>query len=107
MSESISPLVVIAKIRAKKDAAPVLRRAYADLVNSCEGEDGLLFYSVHHDLTDPCVFFFYERWATKIALEEHLKSANLTGFTKAFGEYMDGKPELSFMELLEETPKSR
>lgn len=76
-------LTLIAKTVAKPDAVETVRAELAKLVAPTHREDGCLEYVMHHSLSDPAVFVFVERWASKAHLEAHLQTAHFQAFLAA------------------------
>jgi quinol monooxygenase YgiN len=72
-------LVVIAHVSAKPGTQDEVRDVLSSLVEPSRTHDGCVQYDIHVDPDDDCHFVFYEQWASKEKLDQHLANA-------AFGE---------------------
>ena len=81
----MTPLTVIARLKAKdgcEDRLGVMLRA---LVTPTRAETGCITYDLHRSSDDPGLFIFYENWENRSLWEDHMKSPHLLDF--------DGKQE--------------
>src|SRR5690242_10778984 len=79
----MSPLTVIAKLKAKPGVEEQLYEACRKLIAPTLAEEGCLNYDMHRSIEDPSIIMFYENWATKPLWEQHMKSPHLTEFSAA------------------------
>ena len=73
----MSPLTVIARIKAKPGREDVVRTALLKLIEPTRAENGCINYDLHVSQDDPAVFYFHENWSSAAELDAHLKSAHL------------------------------
>ena len=64
-------IVLIARLKVKKDAVETATAAALAIVESSRGEKGCLNYDFHQAIDDETVFIWHETWADKNALDEH------------------------------------
>ncbi len=76
-------LIVVAKIKAKKDSLQSARCALLKLIVPTREEEGCIHYSLHQDNEDPTLFIFYEIWESQAYLEKHMESAHFKAHLKA------------------------
>jgi len=73
----MSEVVVVGSFTARPgreaDAAEALRA----LMEPTHLEDGCILYALHQGADDPRRLAFVERWASREALDEHLRSAHV------------------------------
>ena len=55
-------LTVIARVRAKKGKASLLRKELRRLIAPTRAEAGCINYDLHESQDDPALFVFYENW---------------------------------------------
>ena len=78
MSQDV--LVVVAEGKARQGKADELRRRLQGLLGPTRAEEGCIQYDMHESLDDPGRFVFFERWTSREALDQHLKTPHLTEF---------------------------
>jgi len=77
MSEEI---IVLARIKAKEGLVEQVRQELASFVAPTRTEAGCISYDLHQGAEDQSLFMFYEQWAGKQALDEHLQKPHLKAF---------------------------
>jgi quinol monooxygenase YgiN len=73
----MTPLTVVAIIRAFPEKYPVVRAELQQLIAPTRAEEGCLNYDLHEDTEDPALFIFHENWASPEDLDRHLESAHI------------------------------
>ncbi|CCB86189.1 MULTISPECIES: putative quinol monooxygenase [Parachlamydia] len=73
-------LTVIAKITAKSGKVAELKKVLISVRVPTLEEAGCKNYDLYQSHEDPNIFFFYENWESKEALDKHLKSPHLSAF---------------------------
>lgn len=81
-------LIILAEVYAKPGKEQALQQALLDLVGPTRAEAGCLQYDLHSDNNDPSHFFFYERWRSEAALEEHIASPHFRAFAERESELL-------------------
>ena len=66
-------LVVIAEIRAARGRESAVKELLLGLVPKTREETGCLQYDLHESEEEPGLFWFYEQWTSRAALDEHLR----------------------------------
>lgn len=94
-------IVVLAHVRAKAGKETEFADVLRTLVAATKGEDGCLQYDAHQATENPCAFAFYERWASKEALDTHLQSAHVAAAFSVLPEFAEGPPAIVTYTLLE------
>ncbi len=94
-------IVVLAHVRAKAGREAEFTEVLRTLVAASRTEEHCLQYDAHQATENPCAFAFYERWASKEALDEHLKSAHVATAFAALPELAEGPPAIVTYSLLE------
>ena len=64
-------IVLIARLKVKKDAVEAAKTAALAIVESSRAENGCLNYDFHQAIDDETVFVWHETWANTTALDEH------------------------------------
>ncbi len=73
-------ITVLAKLKAKDGTQETVKAEGLALIEPTRREDACLVYDFHQDTEDPASFMFYEQWAGKDALDEHLRKPYLRAF---------------------------
>lgn len=94
-------IVVLAHVRAKAGREAEFAEVLRTLVAATRSEEGCLQYDAHQATENPCAFAFYERWASKEALDEHLKSTHIATAFAVLPELAEGPPAIVTYSLLE------
>jgi quinol monooxygenase YgiN len=80
----MSPVIVVARIKAKPEAVEEMREELFKLVEPTRTRDpGCITYDLHQDNKDPSLFFFLEHWASDELLDKHLDSDHIKAYRKA------------------------
>ncbi len=72
----MTPLTIIAKIKAMPGAESKVRQALMQLIPSTITEAGCLNYDLHRFIEDPTLFLFYENWENESFWRQHRNSVH-------------------------------
>jgi quinol monooxygenase YgiN len=90
----MSKIALIAKLTAAEGKAEELESALANMVAAADSEAGLEIYSVHADMSQPGIYWFYELYADQGALDVHGKGDEMKAAMGALGGLLGGRPEV-------------
>ena len=79
----MSTVSVIVRIQLSAESAPGYAEAAKPVVAATRQEPGCQWYGIAADVTDPCVIWVSEQWASQADLDAHLKTAHVADFLKA------------------------
>ena len=79
----MSTVSVIVRIQLSQESAPKYAEAAKAVVESTRQEEGCQWYGIAADVTDPCVVWVNEQWASQAALDAHLKTPHVSAFLQA------------------------
>jgi quinol monooxygenase YgiN len=82
MAEANQEIQVIAEAIAKPGQEDALRGVLYACVAPTRAEHGNRAYILHEDLDKPGRFFFYETWASRESLAEHMKTPHFKTLDK-------------------------
>ncbi len=85
----VSPLTVIAKLKAKSGSEEELYEEARKLVEPTRAEEGCINYDMHRSVEDPGLFMFYENWENRPLWEQHMESPHLQEFSGRQEELCD------------------
>lgn len=94
-------LVVIAEGKAKPGKEDDLRSRLHALLAPTRAEEGCIQYDLHESLDEPGRFVFFERWTSREALDQHLKTRHLTEFFGYVDELVDGGMGIRFFRKVD------
>ena len=79
----MSTVTVMVRIQLSAESAPAYAEAAQAIVAATRQEDGCEWYGIASDVTDPCVVWISEQWASQAHLDAHLKTAHVATFLEA------------------------
>jgi len=87
-------LIVIARIIAKSSKINETRTLLESLIEPTKNEEGCIRYDLHQGISEKNVFFFYEAWESRPALEKHLANDHLVHFRKEAEDLLQSSMEV-------------
>ena len=93
-------LTVVARVKAKPGKEAEMRKELLSLVAPSRRDPGCISYDVHQALDNPAMFFFYENWASKALLDQHLHKEDLQAVLARVGLLAAEPPEITLWEKL-------
>lgn len=93
-------VTIVAKIKAKPGRQGELKEVLLSLIAPTRAEKGCICYSLHQDSNEDSVFMFYEKWASKEALDEHLQTPHLKGLVARADELFAEPLQINFYTML-------
>ncbi|MFT4202498.1 MAG: putative quinol monooxygenase [Chitinophagaceae bacterium] len=93
-------LTVIAKITAKKSTVAETKLLLQSLVAPTRKEEGCIQYDLHQGISEDHVFFFYENWEDRKALEKHLANDHLLHFRKEAEDLLQVPMEVFMLDRI-------
>lgn len=79
----MTPLTIIAKLKAKPGKEQEVYDACHALLAPTHAEEGCINYDMHRSTQDPAVIIFYENWTTRELWDAHMASPHLAAFSAA------------------------
>ena len=76
----MTPLTVVATLKAKPGSEKKLGDILKTLVAPTRKEKGCINYDMHQSSDEPGLYVFHENWATRADWEAHMKAPHLTQF---------------------------
>ena len=76
----MTPLTVVATLKAKPGLEKKLGDVLKTLVVPTRAEKGCLNYDMHQSDEDAGLYVFHENWATRADWEAHMKTEHLVNF---------------------------
>ena len=80
---NMSTVSVIVRIQLSAESAPAYGEAAKAVVAATREEAGCQWYGIATDVTDPCVVWISEQWASQAHLDAHLKTPHVAAFLEA------------------------
>jgi quinol monooxygenase YgiN len=87
-------LCVVARIVAKPESVPVVRRHLSELLAPTRAEEGCLVYDLFQSESDPTDFTFYEEWTNGAALDVHAASPHIRAVFTALDGHLASPPDV-------------
>ena len=95
-------VTVLARIKAREGSEDEVRRELTALVAPTHQEAGCIDYVLHQGAEDKTLFMFYENWASKEALDEHLQMPYLRAFVAKAEELLAEPLDVTLWEMASE-----
>ena len=96
----MSNLVAVVKFKVKDGAQAEAEQVFEQLVTASHGHDGCITYAMHKAKGDPTTYVLVERWESKEKADAHLQQPEMAEVGGKFGGFLDGAPDLLFLEPL-------
>ena len=91
---------VIAQFTAQKGKVAALKKELVSLIALSRSEPGCITYVLHQSMEDKTCFMFYENWANKKDLDEHLKKLYIKKLMDKAGELLASPVKISLWEMI-------
>ncbi|MDC5849800.1 putative quinol monooxygenase [Vibrio europaeus] len=79
----MTKLTIIANIIAKDGQVELVKSELIKLIDKTRVEQGCINYDLHQDNQNPAHFVFHENWESEAALDTHLASEHIAGYSSA------------------------
>jgi quinol monooxygenase YgiN len=94
-------LTVVASIKSKEGKEAEVEKTLRGLIPPTRSEKGCINYNLHRSQEDPGLFMFYENWASREALDQHLATPYLQDFLSRVEDLLDGPVDLQMFNKLD------
>jgi quinol monooxygenase YgiN len=94
-----------ATLHGKPEKREALLKLLQSFVEPSRSEPGCVDYHFHISDADPNLFYFYENWTTREALEVHLNLPYQKEWFSRHGEFLAKEVELRFFTMLSDYDK--
>lgn len=88
-------IVLIARLRVKKEMVEEAKQVALSLVEVSREEEGNINYDLHQAIDDETVFIWHETWANKAALDEHFAMPYFGKFFAKVDEIAAEPPQIT------------
>ncbi len=93
---------VTANVRSKAGMEEQVKIKLMDLISKARSENECICYYLHQSVDDPCLFLFYENWASKHGLDQHLDKPYMKEFFEKVQPLLVGPPDIKTWEMISE-----
>jgi quinol monooxygenase YgiN len=94
------PLVIVATIVAKPGQEEMVERTFEAAIPAVHAEPGCLLYALHRKAGTTGEFVMIEKWASREALDAHMKGAAMREIGVALAQALAGPPDMVFLEAI-------
>ena len=96
------PVAVIATMTVHSEKTADFERFFKDLAQEVRNlEPGNLVYQFGRSRTDPSCYRIIEVYQNDEAVDLHGKSAHLFAARSMFAVFLDGRPEVEFLDIID------
>ncbi len=95
-------IVLIARLKVKRDAVEPAKRAALAIVADSRAEDGCLNYDFHQAIDDETVFVWHETWENKAAIEAHGASEHFKNLGRQIKDLVDEPLQITLTRMVSE-----
>lgn len=93
-------VTIVATMKAKPDRVEEARELLLSLIEPTRAEAGCIGYTFHQDANAPGSFMFYETWASRQALDEHLATPHLKNLLDRYDELFAAPLDITFYDRI-------
>jgi len=94
-------VTVVARIKAKKGMEEIVKQELIALLSPTRSEKGCINYDLHQSVEDKSLFMFYENWASKKDLNEHLEMPYMKSHMDKAKDILAEPPEITLWEKID------
>ena len=91
-------ITVVAQIKAKDGMEETVKQELVALGGPTRSEKGCIKYELHHSVENKSLFMFYEKWASKKDLDEHMHRPHMKAHMKRAGDLFAEPPKITIWE---------
>jgi quinol monooxygenase YgiN len=93
-------IVLIARLKVKKDSVEQAKQAALAIVNDSRREKGCLNYDFHQAIDDETIFIWHETWENKEAIDAHGKSEHFDAFSKQIKDLISEPLQITLAKMV-------
>ena len=93
-------LTVIAKFHAKPGYEQSVKQGLLGMVAPSRQDEGVLNYDIFQSTDDPTIFFTYENWTGKDALDKHMQTPHFKNLGEATKDTLAEPMEISLLSMI-------
>jgi quinol monooxygenase YgiN len=93
-------VTVVARIRAKEGMEEKAKQELMVLVSPTRSEKGCINYDLHQSVENKSLFMFYENWASKRDLDEHLEMPYMKSHMEKASEILAEPADITIWEMI-------
>lgn len=103
MNQSKSDLIVIASAKARPGKEAELKRALLEAAGPTRRQPGCVSFSLYHSAEDPATIIAFERWASALDHEQHLRGPHVQTLMSRISEVLAEPPKVLSYGITDET----
>jgi quinol monooxygenase YgiN len=100
--ENNGNIVLIARLKVKKDAVEFAKQAALAIVEDSRAENGCLNYDFHQALEDETIFIWHETWGDKAAIDTHGQSRHFKDFSERIKDLTEEPLQITLTKMVSE-----
>jgi quinol monooxygenase YgiN len=93
-------ITVVALIRAKDGMVEEVKQELTGLVGPTRAEEGCIKYELHQSVENKSLFMFYEKWASKKDLDEHMHVPHMKAHMQRARDLFAEPPKITLWEAI-------
>lgn len=93
-------LTVVAQIRAKDGMEDTVKEELMALVGPTRSEKGCIKYELHQSVENKSLFMFYEQWANKKDLDEHIRMPYMKAHVQKARDLFAEPPKITLWQAM-------
>ncbi len=95
-------IVLIARLKVKKDSVKRAKEAALAIVEDSRAEEGCLNYDFHQAIDDETVFIWHETWKNKAAIDAHGASKHFDAFSRQIKDLTREPLQITLAKMVSE-----
>jgi len=93
-------IAVVAQIKAKDSMEEKVKQELVGLLGPTRSEKGCIKYELHQSVENQSFFMFYENWASKKDLDEHVRAPHIKAHMHKARELFAEPPKITLWEVI-------
>ncbi len=93
--------VLAVTIKIRKNKVDEAKRFFKTFVGPSRAEKGCIQYDLFQSSEDPQIFYFFEKWESDLAFEEHSSQSFLKDFKNRYEELLEEPNKRFWLNIIE------
>ena len=96
----MAEVTIVAQIKAKDGMEEKVKQELMGLVGPTRSEKGCIKYELHQSVENKSLFMFYEKWASKKDLDEHIHMPHMKAHMQRARDLFAEPPKITQWEVI-------
>lgn len=93
-------ITVVAQIKAREGMEDTVKQELLALLGPTRSEKGCIKYELHQSVENKSLFMFYEQWASKKDLDEHVHTPHMKAHMQKARDLFSEPPRITLWQAI-------